>query len=227
MCDDTPTTPALSASGDPLAQVLLANSTPVPKVSIPVPAIEGLQAKKALLTSALGIEPDENQTYHLTSEEAFLSSNQKLTSDASESGTAVAVSGRAAVSLTVTPPQETDGLGFDPTEILKIGFSLLPLFLGATAAAPSTEPQVTLGIAVTGSSASIVECTTSQSASDALGAFGINVGCLVSTGGATILTTIVACLPALSAGPQAFREALMGLLGTTGVDLVTKVMACF
>jgi hypothetical protein len=218
-----PNSPAPSA--DPLEQVLLADAQATPKVSIPVGAIEILHKKKKVLFASLGVEKDENQAYHLTSQEPFISSNQAIGDDIHESGTAVALSGLAAVTMKVTPPTHGGAAGFDVSELWKIGLSILPLFLGAATA--SSDPHVTLGIAVSGSSASIVEYSSSAAAKTDLAGTGINVGCLISAGGASILTTIVACLPALSSGTQAFREALMKALGPAGVDLITNVMECF
>jgi hypothetical protein len=215
MCSEASTAAAQPvAHEDLLNQVLNAEAAPVPKVSVPLPAVEGLKQKLATLNTTLGAaQPDEELTYHVTSEEAFLSSAQP--------GLVAVMGARGALLVKVDPPA-TAADGTIESPLWNFGLTVVP----AGSAVP-TAAHINIGVAVGGSSAKIASYGTSPTASAELGALGFNPLCIIKNGGASILTTIVSCLPSLAGGPEAFIAALTAALGPGSVDLITKIMSCF
>jgi hypothetical protein len=195
--------------GDALAGVLAETSRPVPKVSLPIPAVGLLTERMATLTTLLGARSDEEQTLHVTADEAFLS-----TGDPKE-GNVVVLGARGALQVHVVPPAD-DG------PVWKFELTLLP-----AGAATGADPHVTIDVVVGGDSAKVAGITPSTTAARELSLVGIDIMCILKNGGASILSTIVRCLPSLAAGPEAFMAALVAALGPGSVDLITRVMACF
>lgn len=208
------------SSGDLLNQVLSADTSAVPKISVPWAAFEEPKKHLAALCKTLTDDetPDLDLTYHVTSEEVMLS--------ATKPGVVAVAGPRGALLLKIDEPEEhpkgSGGTLGDPSQLWKVGISVA----GTGAAAPA-EPQVTMGVFVGGGSAKIGSYKTSQMARAELDLLGINVFCIIKNGGGSILTTIVSCLPSLAGGPAAFMAALTASLGSGAVDLITKIMACF
>jgi hypothetical protein len=206
-------------NGDLLNQVLSADVAAVPKISVPWAAFEEPKKQLAALRKTLTDEtPDLDLTYHVTSEEVMLS--------ATKPGLVTVVGPRGALLLKIDEPEvnaeSSDDTPEEPSQLWKVGISVA----GTGAAAPP-EPQVTMGVFVGGGSAKIGSYLTSPRAGAELDLLGINVFCIIKNGGASILTTIVSCLPSLAGGPAAFMAALTASLGAGSVDLITKIMACF
>ncbi len=215
MCTEPSTaTPQPGPQGELLNQVVSSDAAPVPKVSIPLPAVEHLKDKLATLSASLGVpQPDEDLTYHVTSEEAFLSS--------AKPGVVAVMGPRGALVAKIEKPAAAPA-GTAPSQLWKVGLSVT----SGDSAVPTTS-HLTVGVMVGGSSAKIASYETSPKASAELTALGFSPLCIIKNGGASILSTIVGCLPSLAGGPEAFMAALTAALGPGSVDLITKIMTCF
>jgi len=216
MCSESSTSAAQpGVQGDVLNQVLDADTAPVPKVSVPLPAVEHLKAEMATLSAALNApNPDKDLTYHVTSEEAFLSSS-------AAPGLVTVMGARGALTIKVEQPP-APALGEAGSQLWNVGLTVIP----STGDLPK-ESHIDVGVIVGGSSAKIASYQTSPTAAAELGALGFSPLCIIKAGGASILSTIVSCLPSLAGGPEAFMAALTAALGPGSVDLISKIMTCF
>jgi hypothetical protein len=208
---------AIPTSDSRLTGVLTPDVPPIPKVAFPKDAVDDAAATHAMLCAKLASPPNENATYHVTADSLYLATTTALASNATDSGV-VAVGGPlGGLVIEVTPPSPAQGQKYWTFGIFTSPGHKLAALTG------EPEPQATFEVAATGSSATIVGY---RHAPEVEG-YGLNIPCIASAGGGTILSTIITCLPALAGGPGAFREALLAALQGGGVDLITKLMKCF
>jgi hypothetical protein len=215
---------------NPLTGILTPNVAPLPKASLALGAMDFMKERHAKLT-AKNAGTDENVTLHITSEAPYISSNSAAVGKAAGMNTdTVSVLGPGgALEIEVTPPSPTGtGVGIDFGDVFKFVLSVLPIaaLVAGTNEPPTPTHIATFDAMVTGSTAQIVSHELGVGVSAASGV-GIDIGCIVSAGGGTILSTIVRCLPAMANGLEAFKTALLAALGPAGVDLVSQLIKCF
>ena len=218
-----------SAANNPLTGVLTPNVAPLPKASLALGAMEVMKTRHAKLT-AKNAGNDENVTLHITSEAPYISSNSAAVGKTAgqDPGTVSVLGPGGALMIEVTPPgTPSPGVAIDLGDVFKFVLSVLPIaLLAGTEEPPEPTHLATFDAMVTGSTAQIVSHELGVGVSAASGV-GIDIGCIVSAGGGTILSTIVRCLPSLASGLEAFKAALLAALGPAGVDLVSQLMKCF
>jgi hypothetical protein len=233
MCSETQPEAAVPTTANPLTGVLTPNVPPIPKASLSVKAVEMMKSKHEELISRLatapGITTDENSTLHVTAEAPYLSSNTSHPLVGQDKGTVAVLGPTGALAIEVTPPpppssvSSSGGMGIDLEDVWKFALTFLPLALLASSEEPA--PIANFDVSVTGSTAQIVRHEVGSGFNATVG-LGVDIGCILSAGGGSILSVIVRCLQFLP-DIDAFKSALLAALGPAGVDLVSRLMKCF
>jgi hypothetical protein len=224
---------------DRLTGLLTPNVPIVPKVSLPLPLTTALKARQAAFNAVTKVPTEENETMHITADSAYLTANSAVTGASGGRGAPtpalVSVVGPIHSALIeVKPPQQPKSVGIGIGDILSLALSVIGSIvltdltdLTNEPPLPPPPPLLTYEVAVTGSSATLVGCKQDPSQLGAAGPVGLNVLCIARAGGASVLSTITSCLPALAQGWDAFTQALLSALGPGGVDLVERLSECF
>jgi len=208
---------------DRLTGLLTPNVPIVPKVSLPLPLTTALKARQDAFNAVTEVPTEENETMHITADSAYLTANSAVTSASGGRGAPtpalVSVVGPIHSALIeVKPPQQPKSVGIGIGDILSLALSVIGSIV---------LTDLTYEVAVTGSSATMVGCKQDPGQLEAAGLVGLNVLCIARAGGASVLSTITSCLPALAQGWDAFTQALLSALGPGGVDLVERLSECF
>ena len=219
---------------DRLTGLLTPNVPIVPKVSLPLPLTTALKARQDAFNAVTEVPTEENETMHITADSAYLTANSAVTSASGGRGAPtpalVSVVGPIHSALIeVKPPQQPKSVGIGIGDILSLALSVIGSIVLTDLTDDPTPPPplLTYEVAVTGSSATMVGCKQDPGQLEAAGLVGLNVLCIARAGGASVLSTITSCLPALAQGWDAFTQALLSALGPGGVDLVERLSECF